>query len=306
MKKGLIFLFIFLLILVLTLNFYWIIPPEQIQFRETFSSGSSEFSLDNNSQDSMLFYENMRFPYKEISYKIEESCSIKKKQDMTEAFDVIENLSVLDFYPSQDGEIHVSCQERIVRDKGIFIAGEGGPTEIIQSGKYNIIYSGDILLIRDSGCAEPQVAIHELLHVLGFNHSENERNIMYPYSKCSQVIGNEIPEKINELYVDSSLPDLAFNEINVSARARFLDFNLTIRNIGIVDSDDSVLKLYVDGKEIKEYSVRELKPGTGIRLWSTNVFIKKADVEKIEFEIINDFEELDKENNKKELVSIVN
>jgi hypothetical protein len=304
MKKGLLFLFVFLLILVLTLNFYWIIPPQQIEFKEVFEKKSPEFNLNNESNNSMMFYENMRFPSNEISYSISENCSIKKKSDAREALMVLENLTVLDFYPSDEGEITISCQDKNIVEEGVFIAGEGGPTEIIQSGKYNIVYSGHVLLIRDSDCADPQIAIHELLHVLGFNHSENKRNIMYPYSKCSQVIGKEIPSKINELYKDPSLPDLTFSEVNATINSRFMDFNLTIRNIGISESEEGVLRVYVDGKETKDYKIRSLKPGTGMKLWSSNVFVKDFNVEEIEFEIVSEFEELDKENNKKNLVSI--
>lgn len=300
MKKGVLFLFIFLLLLVITLNVYWIVPPHEIEFGAVFEKGNSEFSLDNQT-DSMLFYENMRFPYKEISYSIDEECSIKKRADMIEAFNIIENLTVLEFYPKNDGEIKISCQEKNIVEEGMFIAGEGGPTKIIESGKYHIIYGGHILLIRDSSCSLPNIAIHELLHVLGFNHSENRRNIMYPYSRCTQVIGEEIPEKINKLYLEESLPDLTFEEINASVKSGFLDFNLTIRNIGIIESNKSILKIYVDGKEVKEYNVASLEAGTGIKLSATNIFLKRLKAESLEFEIVNEFDELNKENNKKEL-----
>ena len=62
--------------------------------------------------------------------------------------------------------------------EGKFIAGEGGPTNITVSGKYNVITHGSILLIRESRCSIPTIAIHELLHVLGFKHSNNLRFII--------------------------------------------------------------------------------------------------------------------------------
>lgn len=307
MKKGLIILFLFLLFLVLTLNIYWFASPSQIQFDQPFFNNSvnSEFSISNSSNP-VLFYDNMRFPYRNISYSIDENCSIQKKSNMKEAFDIIQNITVLRFYPNKTGEILVSCQDKTVVDNGMFIAGEGGPTKIIQSGKYNLILGGQILLIRDPSCSKPQVAVHELLHVLGFNHSENKRNIMYPYSKCTQTIGEEIPTTINELYSDPSLPDLAFENINATIKSGLLDFNLTVRNIGITDAGNSTLKVYINDKVIKEYALDSLQAGTGLKLTSTNIFAKRLNINKIAFEISNNFQELDKGNNKKELIATQN
>ena len=60
---------------------------------------------------------------------------------------------------------------------------------------------------------------------------------MYPYSKCNQVIGEEIPLKIDELYVDPSLPDLAFEEINATIRSGFLDFKFCFYSLVVFVSN---------------------------------------------------------------------
>lgn len=285
---------IFMLLVAGLLIVYWFIPFGE---REFFSSGNSNFTIGNKSSG-MQFYENMRFPSPEISYRIE-NCPLQKKDDMERGFNVVGNLTLLDFYPVGSGEeIFVTCSSKERIEEGLFIAGEGGPVNITETGNFNVIFYGEILLIKDSECSEPNVAIHELLHVLGFNHSENSNNIMYPVSKCSQTIGEDILQLLNELYSIQSYPDLVLENVSAVMHGKYLNANFTVRNDGLKDSEPAKIKIYADDKQVKEFDLESIKIGYGRVFTLSNLMVPQFNVEKIEFSAETDFNELSKENNK--------
>ena len=280
---------------------YWFIPYNTIDFGA--SSGNYNFNLENNNDTTgMQFYKNMRFPEKRISYKIED-CNIQKLNELEEAFNIIAESTILEFYKVDfDEEISVSCDSDIKIEGKMFIAGEGGPTNITQLEKYNLILHGQILLIKNSDCLRPNVATHELLHVLGFDHSENPNNIMYPISKCKQVIGNDTLDLINELYSIPSYPDLVFENVSAVMHGKYLDANLSIRNNGFQTSSVSQILIYADDKFVEAVNLEELEPGHGKAILLTNHRVLKLNINELEFVIDTEFEELDKENNKLNLI----
>ena len=166
MKKGIIIASIFLIAL---LSFFYFLPKGEINFVQ--KTSETNFNLFNESE--MQFYPNMRFASSDISYSISD-CTLKKANDMQYSFSIISNLTPLSFYPTDSNEdIFITCDEGLKQsDSGLFIAGEGGPTTVVSAGNFNIITKGKILLIKKSDCATPNVALHELLHVLGFCKSK--------------------------------------------------------------------------------------------------------------------------------------
>ena len=281
--------------LVLLLFFYWVFPLETIDF--TFSPKNSNFSLNSYGNEGMQFYENMRYPSKEISYRIKD-CTLQKADEMETAFDIIDNLTIINFYSvNNNEEISVTCDSKTRFEGDLFIAGEGGPINITKAGYFNVIQKGAITLIRESKCENPNVGIHELLHALGFDHSENPNNIMYPVSKCSQTIGQDISDMINELYSFQSLPDLAFENVSATMSGRYLDLNFTIRNQGIKDSSGAKVEIYADGELVKEIESEPLDIGHGRSIFISNIFILQKSIDELRFSIKTNFEELDKENN---------
>jgi len=282
--------------LVLLLLFYWILPLETIDFG-TASSRNSNFSLNSYGNESMQFYENMRYPSQDISYKIQ-GCTLQKTDEMKKSFEIIENFTVLNFYSvNSNEEISITCDSKMKFEGDLFIAGEGGPINITRAGYFNVIQQGAITLIRESKCENPNVGIHELLHALGFDHSENPNNIMYPVSKCSQTIGQDTINRINWLYSFQSLPDLAFENVSATMSGRYLDMNFTIRNQGLKDSPPGAVEIYADGEIIKEIESEPLEIGQGRRTLINNIFVLQKKIDELEFFIKTNFEELDKGNN---------
>jgi len=289
------FSFVFILFASLLLIFYWFVPFKTIEFGT--KSGSSNFSL-NNESGNMQFYQNMRYPSPEISYQIYD-CPLQKKNNMERAFEIISNISVLSFYSvNRNGEIFVTCDSKNKIEEGLFIAGEGGPTNITQSGKFNVILHGSVLLIRESKCERPNIAIHELLHSLGFDHSENSNNIMYPISRCEQTVGEDVPKLISELYLAPSYPDLSFENVSAVMNGRYLDVNMVIRNNGLKDSERVKVIIYADEKLVKEIDLDALEIGYGREIMLGNVWVPKINVNKLEFFINYSFNELEKNNNR--------
>ncbi len=287
---------LFILIVVVLLVFYWFIPTNTLEFE--ISNSNSNFSVDAINSN-MQFYENMRFPKKEISYKIH-GCPLGKKGEMQSAFEILENKTMLEFYSVlENEEIYVSCDSGTKIKEGLFIAGEGGPTNITKSGEFNVITRGTILLIRDSGCAKPNIAIHELLHVLGFNHSQNPSNIMYPVSKCSQTIGDDMIKFIDEIYSYPPYSDLLFENISAVKKGTYFDINMTLRNSGLKDSGEFEVFIYADDKEIHDVDSESLDIGAGRLIVLSNVFSLQKNLEELKFVINYSGKELSKDNNVK-------
>jgi len=272
---------------------YWFIPFGTIEF----GTKSNDFNLINQSGD-MQFYQNMRYSDSKISYRIFD-CPLQKKNDMEEAFRMISDLSILDFYPiNSNEEISVTCDSKNKLEGGLFIAGEGGPENITKGDKFNVILKGKILLIRDSNCENPNIALHELLHALGFNHSENSNNIMYPISKCKQTIGEEIFILLNELYSIPSQSDLTLENVSASMRGKYLDVNMSIKNNGLRDSEESKISIYADESFVKEIKLDALEIGYGRIISLNNLWIGQINVNKLDFVIDYNLPELEKNNNR--------
>ncbi|MCK4552983.1 matrixin family metalloprotease [Candidatus Pacearchaeota archaeon] len=286
--------FIFVIFCIGILIVYWFIPFGTIEF----GSKSSNFDLDVNQSGNMQFYQNMRYSDSKISYKIYD-CPLQKKNDMEEAFNIISDLSILNFYlVNSNEEISVTCDSKNKIEDGLFVAGEGGPVYITKVDKFHVILKGKVLLIKESNCENPNIALHELLHALGFDHSENPDNIMYYISKCKQTIGQDQIDLINKLYSTPSQPDLTLENVSAVMRGKYLDVNMSIRNDGLRDSMESKILIYADDELVKEIKLDALRIGYGRIISFSNLWIKQINVNKLDFFIDYSFPELEKNNNR--------
>ena len=295
MRWGLLFSLVFIIFVIILLDFYWFFPANNIEFAPK-NNANSNFTINGN--NTMQFYPNMRFPSNEISYKIYD-CPLQKKNDMEQAFDFISNKTVLRFYSVLDNEeISVTCDSKDKTEGRLFIAGEGGPVNITQTNLFNVILTGKILLIKQSTCQNSNIAIHELLHVLGFMHSTNENNIMYPISNCNQIIGEDMVNLINQLYSVKSLPDLTFENVSADIKGGYLNTEIIVINQGLMDSESAKIFIYADQSLIKEINLEPLKIGEGLKITLKDILIIKLNTKELDFFINSSQNELDKDNNK--------
>jgi len=240
----------------------------------------------------------MRFPDRNITYRIY-NCPLQKENDMKQAFDFISSNTVLVFISSDNEELTVTCdsqQKTAENENGIFIAGEGGPSTVIKTPLFNIILNGKILLIRQSECRNSNIATHELLHVLGFDHSSNPKNIMYPVSSCDQEVGEDIFNLINELYIIDSKPDLAFENVSASASGIYADCEINVINQGLKNSEQAEVLIYNKDHLIKRIDLDPIDVGEGLKITLKNLRVYNSD--ELNFIINSSFDELDMGNNK--------
>jgi len=298
MGWKIVFSFIFFILVIMLLVFYWILPiGELIEFGVS-SPGHANFTLNASLGQGMQFYENMRYQSPNISYRID-GCPLAREDEMKRAFDFLEIHTILNFYEvNSREEISVTCEDSVRGERGLFIAGEGGVTNVTVTENFNVIFNGKVLLIRETKCSDPIVGTHELFHALGFDHSDNPNNIMSPTVNCKQTIGDDLTDYINWLYSFPILPDLSFEDTSASMKGSYLGFVITIRNHGLKNSENSTLIIYADNKSIKELEIEPIPIGSGRIITLSNIFVMQRNIKELELFIEYNFEELNKDNNR--------
>jgi hypothetical protein len=256
------------------------------------------------------FYPNMKFNHNNISYLIHSDCPDDKKEAMIQAFDLLSSkVGTINFSNSEsanpDIEVFCSEQEKLTPGKtDFFIAGEGGAKEIVPTGRYNVINRGVILLYGNPQnaikCKWPNTELHELIHVFGFDHSKDEKSLMYPYlNSCLQELDSSIINELKSLYSQDNLPDLYFDNVSAVKKGRYLDFNITIKNSGDTPAENVSYNVLDDGKVVETKKLDDLKFGAGIVLSVVNFKLINSNSKEIRFVIdyYNNVSEIDKSNN---------
>jgi len=250
-----------------------------------------------------VFSERLRFNHNNISFNIEETCSETRTASMREAFQIFEEeMGIISFYEvSINGaDISVGCSnEFIALGEDLFAAGEGGPVNITNTSNFKTIQKGKIFLYEDQRCELPAVELHELLHVFGFDHSLDPKNIMYNISRCDQRISQDMIDLINELYLIKPLPDARISELGAIKRGKYLDFNVTVLNEGLLEIEDISLTLLSNEKVIDTIPLGGMGIGFGRTLRATNLKLPSLSINTIDFVVDYEsvVEELDENNN---------
>lgn len=275
------------------------IPTEPIEFQKYHSQVEQNLPVESSQ-----FYPNMRYSESQIKYYLSDSCSQKKKSDFREGTKLIELNTILNFVESSsdDAQIKVTCTNLAPppSQEGHFIAGEGGPSLFLNTTRYAIIIQGEVALYRPETCDTPQVSTHELLHALGFDHNKNKESIMYPITDCKQKIDPYIIEEINRLYSEPSLPDLEIESVEANKSGRYLNFDITIANIGLKGMKSSTLQVIANNEMIKEFEVGEIEIGAKRHLSVTNLRLPR-NADKITLLVKTTQIEIDKKNNEVEI-----
>lgn len=265
-----------------------------------YGSPDSDLIYNITSKTNLQFYNNLRYKDKEIEYKFDKLCDDKKQQDVLRAFSILSNRTDLIFKSFlNESELLIYCSEIAPEpdQEDHFIAGEGGPTEIINASRYYVIKSGKISLFRDDKCSKPNIALHEILHALGFDHLPNKESIMYPVTDCRQQIDNEIIREINRLYSEKSYPDIVVLEASANRTGRYLSFSLTVANYGLEDANDVNLSVYADDKLVKSFDLDEIPIGRKKIFTVNNLKVQKS-LSSLEFGAYQDpFNDLNEKDN---------
>lgn len=296
---------IILMILLVSFGFHYLYDNLPLNPTKLSTEGiidTSEEIIDYG--ETPMFAENIRFSKNEVSYHIDESCLISQSLRIREAFNIIESyvekLSFLESIDEDSSDIYVSCSnEEIEVGNNLFAVGEGGPTKIIKVGRFNLIEEGRIHLYKASTCDYPVIELHELLHVLGFDHSENPKSIMYEIYKCDQRITSDIVKTLNELYSIEPLPDVKISKLEVVKKGKYLDFNITLVNEGMADVGLVELVLLSEGKEISSFVLNDVYKGYARTLTVQNLRMFSSNIEVIDFYVDyeNKIAEIDEDNN---------
>ena len=221
---------------------------------------------------------------------------------MIEAFELIEWMTeYISFYEvGGDADIYVGCSDDVnMIGAGLFAAGEGGPSRIINTSRFKVIEKGRIFIYSEPRCDYPIVELHELLHVFGFDHSDDPMNIMYNTSRCDQRVTTDIIELLDALYAIEALADIRISNLSAVKKGAYLDFNMTVLNDGMLDADIVDLSIVVDGVVVEVLKLGGIEVGFGRTLYVENLKLPSRGFGVVDFHIDKEgvIRELDEENN---------
>jgi len=257
----------------------------------------------NNTLPSKQFYDNMRYSDRIITYHISESCPESKSDRMKEALDTIEAKTIISFISTEkeNAQIKILCSDISpdADEANHFVAGEGGPSKVLNSTLYSVIIEGKVALYREGSCDNSNVEIHEVLHALGFDHNNNPKSILYPTLKCDQQIDQEIIDSINELYETESLPDLVFDEVSANKSGRYLNFHIEVLNRGLKEAKSVEVGIYAGNTLVDSFDLKDITIGAKKIIDVQNLKVP-FNAEKIDFVIDHESEipEISEDNNK--------
>lgn len=292
--RTIVMMVITLLIGVTVILFILLVP----QWREQEAQGAFIANLSYQLPTrAVQFYPNMRFAQLPISYSIGEACNVRKRADIKEALAQLEGTTPLRFVENKEGDISYACSQlKLPADQPThFVAGEAVPTKIVNASAFYIIESANVSLFRDETCSTPQVALHETLHALGFDHTSNETSIMFPITRCDQTLDASMSDTLTQLYTIPSYADVVIVNLSANVSNGYLSFESTIANRGLALAETPSLMLRAGDFE-KTFALGSLPYGKATLLSAQHISFPRARTN-ISFIVMYDGAELSVENN---------
>ena len=278
-------------------DYYNQLPGEAKQF---FVKNNEELNVNATNHLSM-FMDNMRFDTSSISYSFVD-CDKDAQDRMKKAFQIVsDETKEIIFYESQSAKIIIYCSEKKGEERNsTFVAGEGGPDNLVNLSLYPLIGSGKIYLYGQTDkpyCDYPIVELHELMHVFGFDHINKTNEILYPYVKCDQRMTSDIVDELKRLDSIKPKADLTLQNLSVNLRGNYLDFNITILNRGLISARNISLEIAGTERVIETVPIGELSPGISQTITARNILLKTNNRNQISFKVSTTTEEYFTENN---------
>ncbi|MBR9705895.1 hypothetical protein GOV14_02560 [Candidatus Pacearchaeota archaeon] len=153
--------------------------------------------------DEFDHFSGMHWGHMPLSYNLI-NCTSVQVERLTEAMNYITNAthSVINFFESESENLDLEflCS-REQKDRG-FVAGEAELNYYLET---NLYAPSTVYIYYAQHCVgrRPTIEIHEILHALGLDHSENDDwdNILNPYTtRCDAEISGEDIKYLLEIY----------------------------------------------------------------------------------------------------------
>ena len=279
--------------------------PDKIQVLNVNPSiNSASSNLIKINSEIKMMYPNLRFNHNNISFFVDNNCDDIKKMQVLMAFMIISNqTSILNFYPTGEvgADISVLCSKQ-TRDSGKneVVAGEGGPV-VINNSVHPMITTGKVLLYDQISCDYPVTELHEIIHVFGFEHTNDPNKIGYPYLDCRQRLDEATINILKEVYSTEPKADLYFTNVSATKVGKYLNVGVEIDNAGIVDAKEVSFDIYLGEIKIGNYGLNEINLGAGKTIYLTNLKLPNNNEKRVLLNITSITPEYEYNNNKLEL-----
>lgn len=207
-------------------------------------------------------------------------------------------ISFVEVDDASKADLNVSwVREEEALEPGTSIIGKGGSDSVVNTGLFNLSSRGYVYLSSQEAYCTSRI-VHELGHVLGLDHVDNEYDVMYYLINCGRKLSDNATKTFENLYRIEPLPELYFYNISAERVNSNLTLSFAIENAGLLDSGKYKATIEVDGREIQNIDFENLKPG-----WIQGYYFSYKELGK-DYETIrltidtqNSIREFDKENN---------